>query len=129
MLKRYGCLSQKIPNIFILKDPTPPAQPIAGYNAPFCSESILNLSASSPTSSIPGPINYIWVGPAFGTQPGYLTKHSRIFSISIHIIQRNLYCLCHAKQLHLIANKLPGCDKTIAIKTCNQYQNTFVYWR
>jgi len=49
-----------------LKDPTPPAQPIAGHNEPVCSESILNLSASSPTSSIPGPINYIWVGPAFG---------------------------------------------------------------
>jgi hypothetical protein len=68
-VETYGCLSQKIPDVFVLKDPSPPAQPIAGYNAPVCSESILNLSASSPTSSQPGPISYVWVGPAFGSVP------------------------------------------------------------
>lgn len=68
-VETYGCLSQKIPDIFVLKDPDPPAQPVAGYNAPVCSETILNLSASSPTSSQPGPISYVWVGPAFGNLP------------------------------------------------------------
>src|SRR5262249_8326370 len=40
-VETYGCLSQKIPDVFVLKDPDPPAQPIAGYNAPVCSEAIL----------------------------------------------------------------------------------------
>jgi PKD repeat protein len=68
-VETFGCLSQKIPDVFILKDPTPPVQPIAGYNAPLCSESVFNLSASSPTSSQTGAINYVWVGPAFGNTP------------------------------------------------------------
>ncbi|MFT3682518.1 MAG: PKD domain-containing protein [Ferruginibacter sp.] len=61
-----GCASQKLPDVFVLKDPNPPAKPVVGYNPPVCSENILNLSASSPTSSQTGPIDYIWVGPAFG---------------------------------------------------------------
>ncbi|WP_158638420.1 Ig-like domain-containing protein [Panacibacter ginsenosidivorans] len=61
-----NCLSQKIPDVFVLKDPDPPAQPIAGYNGPLCSENMLSLSASSPTSSETYPIDYVWVGPAFG---------------------------------------------------------------
>jgi len=62
-----GCISQKIPDVFVLKDPAPPAQPVAGYNGPLCSETTLTLSASSPTSSQIWPIDYVWVGPAFGT--------------------------------------------------------------
>lgn len=65
-VETFGCLSQKIPDVFVLKDPTPPAQPVAGYNAPLCSEQVFNLSASSPTSSQSGIIHYVWVGPAFG---------------------------------------------------------------
>lgn len=68
-VETFSCLSQKIPDVFVLKDPTPPEQPVAGYNAPLCSESVLNLSASSPTSSQTGIINYVWVGPAFGNEP------------------------------------------------------------
>ncbi len=34
-VETYGCIShKKIPDVFVLKDPTPPAQPVAGYNAP-----------------------------------------------------------------------------------------------
>lgn len=62
-----GCIAQKIPDVFVLNDPAPPAQPIAGYNGPLCSETTLTLSASSPTSSQVWPIDYVWVGPAFGT--------------------------------------------------------------
>ncbi|UEG48636.1 gliding motility-associated C-terminal domain-containing protein [Ferruginibacter lapsinanis] len=62
-----GCASQKIPDVFVLKDPTPPAKPVAGYNPPLCTGTQLNLSASSPTSSQTGPIDYVWVGPAFGS--------------------------------------------------------------
>ncbi len=68
-VETFTCLSQKIPDVFVLKDPTPPEAPVAGYNAPLCSESVLNLSASSPTSSQTGVINYVWVGPAFGNEP------------------------------------------------------------
>ena len=45
-VETFGCASQKIPDIFILKDPLPPSQPVAGYNPPLCSESALNLSRS-----------------------------------------------------------------------------------
>ncbi len=62
-----GCASQQIPNVFVLSDPNPPAKPVAGYNAPLCSEDTLNLSALSPTSTLAGPIDYVWVGPAFGS--------------------------------------------------------------
>jgi gliding motility-associated-like protein len=61
-----GCMSQQIPDIFVLKDPNPPAQPIAGYNPPICSGTPLQLTALSPTSTQAGPIDYVWAGPAFG---------------------------------------------------------------
>lgn len=68
-VETFDCLSQRIPDVFVLKDPAPPAEPLAGYNAPLCSGSVLNLSASSPTSSQTGTVNYVWVGPAFGNGP------------------------------------------------------------
>ena len=61
-----GCTSQKIPDVFVLKDPTPPEQPVAGYNPPICSEQLLTLTALTPTSTQAGPIDYVWAGPAFG---------------------------------------------------------------
>ena len=68
-VETFGCPSQKIRDVFVLKDPAPPAEPVAGYNAPLCSGSVLNLSASSPTSSQTGTVNYVWVGPSFGSEP------------------------------------------------------------
>jgi hypothetical protein len=68
-VETFGCPSQNIPDVFVLKDPNPPAQPLAGYNAPLCSESVFTLSASSATSSVNGVMNYVWVGPAFGSRP------------------------------------------------------------
>lgn len=73
-----GCFSNRIPDIFLLRDPTPPAIPTAGYNPPVCSEKILNLSASSATSNVSGPVYYVWVGPAFGNQPD--TTINTVFS-------------------------------------------------
>ncbi|MFT3933604.1 MAG: PKD domain-containing protein [Chitinophagaceae bacterium] len=69
-----GCLSQKIPDVFVLTDPNPPAQPVAGYNPPICSETILNLTASSATSTQTGIVNYVWAGPAFGPNPDTTTN-------------------------------------------------------
>ncbi|HTE10683.1 MAG TPA: gliding motility-associated C-terminal domain-containing protein, partial [Chitinophagaceae bacterium] len=65
-VETFGCASQKIPDVFILKDPSPPAPPVAGYNPPLCSETLLNLTAITPTSNQAGPIDYVWTGPAFG---------------------------------------------------------------
>ncbi|MGO4293021.1 PKD domain-containing protein [Chitinophaga sp. RAB17] len=62
-----GCLSQKIPDIFILKDPTPPLKPVAGYNPPLCSGQALTLTALSSGNNQPGTIEYVWAGPAFGS--------------------------------------------------------------
>lgn len=61
-----GCPSQKIPDVFILKDPNPPAQPVAGYNPPICTGTPLNLTAVSAISSQAGAVSYVWAGPAFG---------------------------------------------------------------
>jgi len=61
-----GCMSQQIPDVFVLNDPNPPAQPIAGYNPPICSGTPLQLTALSPSGSTAGPIDYVWAGPAFG---------------------------------------------------------------
>ncbi|KAA2240707.1 PKD domain-containing protein [Chitinophaga agrisoli] len=60
-----SCNSQSIPDVFVLRDPTPPTQPVAGYNPPLCAGTPLQLTALS-TSSLPGPIDYVWAGPAFG---------------------------------------------------------------
>ncbi|WP_349318365.1 PKD domain-containing protein [Chitinophaga sp. MM2321] len=61
-----GCASQKIPDVFVLKDPTPPAKPVAGYNPPLCSGQPFTLTALSPGNNQPGNIEYVWAGPAFG---------------------------------------------------------------
>lgn len=61
-----GCTSQGIPDVFILRDPTPPAAPVAGFNPPVCLGSPLTLTALSATSTQAGPIDYVWAGPAFG---------------------------------------------------------------
>jgi gliding motility-associated-like protein len=61
-----NCTAQKIPDVFILKDPTPPAQPVAGYNPPICAGATLTLTALSATSEAAGPVAYVWAGPAFG---------------------------------------------------------------
>lgn len=62
-----GCTSAQVPDVFILRDPTPPAQPVAGYNPPLCAGSTLTLTALSATSEAAGPVEYVWAGPAFGT--------------------------------------------------------------
>lgn len=61
-----NCLAQKIPDVFILRDPSPPAQPVAGYNPPLCAGATLTLTALSATSEATGPVEYVWAGPAFG---------------------------------------------------------------
>lgn len=62
-----SCMAQKITDVFVLKDPSPPAQPVAGYNPPLCTGATLTLTALSATSEANGPVEYVWAGPAFGT--------------------------------------------------------------
>jgi PKD repeat protein len=61
-----SCVSQPIPDVFILKDPSPPAKPVVGYNPPVCTGTPLSLTALSATA---GPLEYVWAGPAFGPTP------------------------------------------------------------
>lgn len=75
----HGCVSQSLPNVFILQDPNPPAPPVAGYNPPICSETPLRLTALSPTSTQAGPISYVWAGPAFGPSPDTTSNAVTIF--------------------------------------------------
>jgi len=69
-----GCVSQKIPDVFILKDPTPPSAPAVGYNNPLCSGYPLTLTALSAASPVPGPLEYVWAGPAFGPLADTINK-------------------------------------------------------
>lgn len=66
-----GCPSQTIPDVFVLKDPSPPAQPVAGYNPPICTGTPLSLTALSATA---GDLQYVWAGPAFGPEPDTSTN-------------------------------------------------------
>jgi hypothetical protein len=61
-----NCVSQKIPDVFVLKDPSPPSAPGAGYNPPLCSGTPLTLTALSAASAVSGSLRYVWAGPAFG---------------------------------------------------------------
>ncbi|MCK7555585.1 PKD domain-containing protein [Chitinophaga sedimenti] len=61
-----GCISQVLPDVFTLRDPTPPAAPVAGYNPPVCSGTPLRLTALSAASQTAGDVTYVWAGPAFG---------------------------------------------------------------
>lgn len=74
-----GCASATIPDVFLLQDPNPPTKPIAGYNPPLCSGTTLNLSASSATSNLTSPVDYVWVGPAFGSTPDTTQKTTYSF--------------------------------------------------
>ena len=106
-----ACLSQKIPDVFILTDPAPPAQPIAGYNGPVCTESVLNLSASSPTSSQVWPIDYVWVGPAFGSTPD--TTRNTVYSFPSALTSYAGTYIVYAIQNNCIS---PAASFTVAIK-------------
>lgn len=65
----YGCASVPVTDQLQLKDPMPPATPVAGYNPPLCSGQDLVLTALSPGGQQPGSISYVWAGPAFGSKP------------------------------------------------------------
>ena len=106
-----SCLSQKIPNVFILTDPAPPAQPVAGYNGPVCTDNILSLSASSPTSSQVLPIDYVWVGPAFGSTPD--TTRNTVYSFPAATTAYAGVYIVYAIQNNCIS---PATNFTVAIK-------------
>ncbi|MCM5527890.1 gliding motility-associated C-terminal domain-containing protein [Parasegetibacter sp. NRK P23] len=68
-----GCISNTLAGPYVLKDPTPPGIPAAGYNTNLCSNDTLRLTALSvpgvlgsgdPNGSV--PVSYVWAGPAFG---------------------------------------------------------------
>jgi hypothetical protein len=113
-----GCMSQKIPDVFVLKDPTPPAQPVAGYNPPVCSENLLQLTALSPTSTQAGPIDYVWAGPAFGAS-GDTVRHTMISFPSapvsyagtyiVYAVQNN--CISTPGSFQVVIKQSPGKPK------------------
>lgn len=74
-----GCASAPLTDLLELKDPTPPARPVAGYNPPLCSGQDLVLTALSPGGQQPGAIQYVWAGAAFGSKPDTSTNTSVVF--------------------------------------------------
>lgn len=110
-----GCVSQTIPDVFILKDPTPPVQPTAGYNPPICTGTPLSLTAVSPTSSTGGIIQYVWAGPAFGPQGDTVTSSFITFPSAstsdagtyvVYAIQNN--CISTAATFQVVIKQSPS---------------------
>jgi PKD repeat protein len=111
----HGCASQTLPDVFVLKDPTPPSQPISGSNSPICTNTDLNLTASSPTSSQTGAIQYVWAGPAFGplgdtvtstvvSFPSPITNYAGTYVV--YAIQNN--CISLASTFTVIIKQSPS---------------------
>ncbi len=118
-----GCFSQKIPDIFILKDPNPPAKPVTSNNSPLCSGNDLILTAISATSSQFGTINYIWVGPAFGPYADTVSTNLITFqnapisyqgTYTVYSIQNN--CISETTSFNVKINQSPSVPE-IATKT------------
>lgn len=109
------CASQQIPDVFILKDPTPPAAPVTGYNPPLCTDMPLRLTALSATAGQAGNISYVWAGPAFGPVPDTVNntvvtfpsvKLSDAGTYAVYAIQNN--CISQATTLEVKVQQGPS---------------------
>lgn len=110
-----GCTTAYLNDVFVLKDPDPPAKPVAGYNPPICSESPLTLTALSATSPQHGEIEYVWAGPAFGPYPDTVNNTVVTFpsaSITdagtyvVYATQHN--CISDADSFIVVINRSPS---------------------
>ncbi|MBP1652783.1 MAG: hypothetical protein H6Q26_2940, partial [Bacteroidetes bacterium] len=110
-----GCTTAHLNDVFVLKDPDPPAKPVAGYNPPICSETPLTLTALSATSPQAGDIEYVWAGPAFGPYPDTVTNSVVTFpsaSVSdagtyvVYATQHN--CISAADSFIVVINRSPS---------------------
>jgi len=110
-----GCTTAHLNDVFVLKDPDPPAKPVAGYNPPICSETPLTLTALSATSPQAGEIEYVWAGPAFGPYPDTVTNTVVTFpsaSVSdagtyvVYATQHN--CISAADSFIVVINRSPS---------------------
>ncbi|ASZ12627.1 gliding motility-associated C-terminal domain-containing protein [Chitinophaga pendula] len=109
------CASQQIPDVFTLKDPTPPAAPVTGYNPPLCTGMPLTLTALSATSGQAGNIAYVWAGPAFGPLPDTIRNTVVTFpsvkladagTYAVYAIQNN--CISQATSLEVKVQQAPS---------------------
>lgn len=110
-----GCTTAHLNDVFVLKDPDPPAKPVAGYNPPICSETPLTLTALSATSPQAGEIEYVWAGPAFGPYPDTVNNSLVTFpsaSVSdagtyvVYATQHN--CISAADSFIVVINRSPS---------------------
>lgn len=110
-----GCPSQQIPDVFELKDPTPPAKPAAGYNPPICSGQPFILTALSPGNSQPGTVQYVWAGPAFGATADTIGNPVVSFPSAalsdagtyvVYAIQNN--CISQTSSFSVVVNQSPS---------------------
>lgn len=110
-----GCTTAHLNDVFVLKDPDPPAKPVAGYNPPICSETPLTLTALSATSPQAGEIEYVWAGPAFGPYPDTVNNTVVTFpsaSVSdagtyvVYATQHN--CISAADSFIVVINRSPS---------------------
>ncbi|RFM33822.1 Ig-like domain-containing protein [Chitinophaga silvisoli] len=110
-----GCTTAHLNDVFVLKDPDPPAKPVAGYNPPICSETPLTLTALSATSPQEGEIEYVWAGPAFGPYPDTVNNTVLSFpsaSITdagtyvVYAMQHN--CISAADSFIVVINRSPS---------------------
>jgi gliding motility-associated-like protein len=110
-----GCTTAHLNDVFVLKDPDPPAKPVAGYNPPVCSEMPLTLTALSATSPQAGEIEYVWAGPAFGPYPDTVNNTVMSFASAsmtdagtyvVYATQHN--CISAADSFIVVINRSPS---------------------
>jgi gliding motility-associated-like protein len=110
-----ACATAHLNAVFVLKDPDPPAKPVAGYNPPVCSGTALTLTALSATSPRTGVIEYVWAGPAFGPTPDTVTNSVITFpttslsdagTYAVYAMQHN--CISAADSFLVLINKSPS---------------------
>ncbi len=110
-----GCTTAHLNDVFVLKDPDPPAKPVAGYNPPVCSETPLTLTALSATSPQHGEIAYVWAGPAFGPYPDTINNTVVTFPSAsmadagtyvVYATQHN--CISAADSFIVVINRSPS---------------------
>ncbi|WP_440135144.1 PKD domain-containing protein [Chitinophaga sancti] len=110
-----GCTTAHLSDVFVLKDPDPPAKPVAGYNPPICSETPLTLTALSATSPQDGEIKYVWAGPAFGPYPDTVNNTVVTFPSAsvadagtyvVYATQHN--CISDADSFIVVINRSPS---------------------
>jgi PKD repeat protein len=123
-----GCLSQKIPDVFVLKDPDPPHNQLQVIMDLFVVKLLEFICIfANKLANIPDRLCVGW--SCIWCTCRYYKKHGYYIPICSCILCRNIYCICYTKQLYLACNKFYCSNKTITGKASDHNKKPFVCGR